>query len=736
MSRVLIVSNRLPIHVRARGSHVEVHASVGGVATGLASVHATGDALWIGWPGETDELDLDGHAELERELARRRLVGVELPGRLVKGFYEGYANGVLWPLFHSMLESLPLSSDDFELYTEANQRFADAIVAHARPGDRIWIHDYQLLLVPALVRAKLPQARIGFFLHIPFPASPIWRVLPQRAELLRGLLGADLVGFHTHDYARHFAAALLHVLGLEVAVDRVRWHDRSVSIGSFPMGIDARGYSAIAEEPEVRDETERLRTGPEKLLVGIDRLDYTKGIPRRLLALQELLDRHVELRGLVRLVQVAVPSRTTVQVYRAMRQTIDELVGRIQGMFATASWVPVHYLHRALSSREVVALYRAADVMLVTPIRDGMNLVAKEFVAARNDEDGVLVLSEFAGAAGELSGALLVNPFDTRAVSDACHRALTMPREERRERMRAMRARVFAADADQWARGFLATLETASERSDMPPAAPGPVPLEGLALAKKRLVLLDYDGTLVPFDIDPLRAEPDQELRELLARLAALPDTEVHLVSGRPPLELERWLAELDVGLHAEHGLWTRPRGAETWSMARGIELQHRRSIERLLADFAERTPGARVEKKSVGYAWHWRAADPDFGERQANELRLVLQALCSNLPVEVLLGNRVVEVRPHGENKGTLATRLMLAASHDTRILALGDDRTDEDLFAALPRDSVRVHVGPGESLAPWSVPDWRAARGLLAEFAASVERTAGAPVEPPSSR
>ncbi|MCC6407226.1 MAG: bifunctional alpha,alpha-trehalose-phosphate synthase (UDP-forming)/trehalose-phosphatase [Planctomycetes bacterium] len=716
MSRVLIVSNRLPIHVRVRGARAEVQMSVGGVATGLSSVHASGDALWIGWPGETDELDEEGRAELARELASRRLVGVELDARVVKGFYEGYANGVLWPLFHSMLESLPLTNDDYAQYVEANRRFADAIIAEWRPGDRIWIHDYQLILVPALVRERLPHARIGFFLHIPFPASPLWRVLPEREELLRGLLGADLIGFHTHDYVRHFAAALLNVLGVEVAVDSLRWRERQLCIGAFPMGIDAKAYSRLAEEESVREETQRLRSGPEALLVGIDRLDYTKGIPRRLLALQELLDRHADLRGMIRLIQVAVPSRTTVQVYRTMRQTIDELVGRLHGMFATASWVPVNYLHRALSSREVVALYRAADVMLVTPIRDGMNLVAKEFVAARNDEDGVLVLSEFAGAAGELSGALLVNPFDPRAVSDACHRALTMPREERRERMRAMRERVFKSDAEHWARSFLEKLGEQAATAE--PRVPTEIPITELARAPKRLLLLDYDGTLMPFGVDPLRTEPDEELRTLLAGLAAARDTEVHIVSGRPPMELERWLADLDLGLHAEHGLWTRPRGESTWTMARGLELLHRGSIERLLHDFAERTPGARVEKKSVGYAWHWRGADPDFGFRQANELRLVLQALCSNLPVEVLLGNRVVEIRPHGENKGTLATRLVSAASHESRILALGDDRTDEDLFAALPQDSVRVHVGPGDTVAQWRVDDWRAARRLLAKL------------------
>jgi trehalose 6-phosphate synthase/phosphatase len=726
MSRILIVSNRLPIQVRGHGASVEVSASVGGVATGLSALHGAGNALWIGWPGDTGELDRSGRAKLAHELARRRLVGVELPPELVRGFYEGFSNGVLWPLCHSLLESLPLSSDDYSSYVEANRRFADAIVAAARPCDRIWVHDYQLLLVPALVRERLPGARIGFFLHIPFPASPLWRVLPQREELLTGLLGADSIGFHTHDYLRHFAAALLNVLGVEVAIDHVRWRCREVRLGAYPMGIDARAYSALADAPEVAQESARLRSSTEKLFVGIDRLDYTKGIPRRLLALQKLFDRHAELRGMVRLIQVAVPSRTTVQVYRAMRQTIDELVGRIQGMFATASWVPVHYLHRALSSREVVALYRAADVMLVTPIRDGMNLVAKEFVAARNDEDGVLVLSEFAGAAGELSGALLVNPFDPEAVSDACHRALTMPREERRRRMREMRERVFAADAGHWASSFLATLDHARPAAAQRDAEP---PVETLVRAERRVLMLDYDGTLAPFQVDPEAAAPDRELLALLARLARLPATAVHVVSGRPRVELERWLARTDLralGLHAEHGLWSRAPLAGDWARADAIELRHRRAIERLLSDFAERTPGARVETKSAGYAWHWRGSDPDFGFRQANELRLVLQSLCSNLPVEVLLGERVVEVRPHGVDKGTLAKKLVREAGAGARVLALGDDRTDEDLFAALPDDAVRVHVGTGDTLACWRVADWRAARRWLAELATAVERAA----------
>jgi trehalose 6-phosphate synthase/phosphatase len=372
MPRVLIVANRLPITVRASEAGVEVQKSSGGLATGLLRPHEQSGGLWIGWSGASDQLTESQQAELDQQLAAMRLVAVPLSADQITRYYEGFSNGVLWPLFHYLLEQVPLHVRDWEPYAEVNQRFADVVAQHYQPGDLIWVHDYQLLLLPQLLRQRLPDARIGFFLHIPFPSEELFRTLPERDLLLRGLLGADLVGFHTPTYLRHFAASLTQILGLTVDIDRVQLTDREVRLGVFPMGIDAETFIALAEDPAVQAEAKALRgDGTVKLLVGVDRLDYTKGIPRRLLSYERMLQTHPDLRGRVRLVQVAVPSRTGVGAYQDFRSLVDGMVGRINGDFATPNWVPVHYIFRGLSERELVALYRAADVMLVTPLRDG-----------------------------------------------------------------------------------------------------------------------------------------------------------------------------------------------------------------------------------------------------------------------------------------------------------------------------------------------------------------------------
>jgi trehalose 6-phosphate synthase/phosphatase len=377
MQRVLIVANRLPITVKATDGGVDVQRSAGGLATGLLRPHEQSGGLWIGWSGVPEELTAAQHAELDQQLAAMRLVSVPLTADQVTRYYENFSNGVLWPLFHYLLDQVPLHVRDWDAYAEVNERFADVVAEHYRPGDLIWVHDYQLLLLPDLLRKRLPDARIGFFLHIPFPSEELFRTLPERDRLLRGLLGADLVGFHTPAYLRHFAASLTQ-LGLTVEIDKVQLSDREVRLGVFPMGIDAAAFMKLAEDPAVQEEARALRADESvRLLVGVDRLDYTKGIPRRLLSYEKMLQTHPELRERVRLVQVAVPSRTGVEAYQEYRAIVEGLVGRINGDFGTPRWVPVHYIFRSLSEQELVALYRAADVMLVTPLRDGMNLVAK-----------------------------------------------------------------------------------------------------------------------------------------------------------------------------------------------------------------------------------------------------------------------------------------------------------------------------------------------------------------------
>jgi trehalose 6-phosphate synthase/phosphatase len=510
----------------------------------------------------------------------------------------------------------------------------------------------------------------------------------------------------------------MRLLGLETVGDRIDHDGREVRLGAFPMGIDAQAFENLANEPTVLEEVRvhREKSADQRLVLGVDRLDYTKGIPQRLVAVQRLLEREPAWRGRLRFVQVAVPSRTGVEDYATYREQVDELVGRINGLYGSVHNVPVHYLYRSFNEKHLAALYRAADVMLVTPIRDGMNLVAKEFCAARPDEDGVLVLSEFAGAADELGDSLLVNPYDIEGMADALEAALEMPQEERRSRMRTLRGRVKEYDVHWWVRSFLDTLEA----TPLPPPRAEPVGaevvLERMRQAERLLLLLDYDGTLVPFAPRPELAAPDAELLDLLQRLATRPGTRVHIVSGRPQDTLEAWVGGLPVGLHAEHGLYSRMAPGQPWTALPGVTTDWKALVRPVLEAFAARVPGALVEEKSASLAWHYRQVDRVFGARQALELRLHLGEVFAQGPLEVLPGDKVVEVRARGVNKGRVVGTVTEGMAPGTLVVALGDDRTDEDLFAALPEGSISIHAGRKQTRAGYRVSGPTEVRQLLA--------------------
>lgn len=467
--RLITVSNRLPVTVTSTREGFVLHQSAGGLATGMRGPHEQLEGIWIGWPGDVSRIEASRRGELTAALAQRSLVPVMMSRDEQQVFYEDISNAVLWPICHDRLDQLPLHVEGWDIYERINRRYADAVVERYRPGDLIWVHDYQLFRLPALLRERLPHARIGFFLHVPFPNPEIFFALPTRRWLVEGVMGADVVGFHTRRWRGHFTAVLRRLFRLEMDADStVAWQGRRVALGIFPMGVDAAELSRRAGAQEVSAARLELHAGISKLLVGIDRLDYSKGIPRRLLSFERLLRLHPEWRERVTLIQVAVPSRGNVNAYRKARSEVDALVGRINGDLSTPTWSPIRYLYRSVPQTTLLALYRAADVMLVTPVRDGMNLVCKEFVASRVDEDGVLVLSEFAGAADELTDALLVNPYDVDEVADVVHLALTMAGAERRRHMRALRSQVITHDVHLWAERFIAALQ------DQHAAAPRP----------------------------------------------------------------------------------------------------------------------------------------------------------------------------------------------------------------------------------------------------------------------
>jgi trehalose 6-phosphate synthase/phosphatase len=727
--RLLLVSNRLPVTAVVDAAGVRVEPSAGGLATGLRGPHQRSDSLWIGWPGDLPKLRARRRAELDASLRSLRCVPIHLSRTEIRRFYDDVSNGVLWPLFHYMVDQMPNETRGWDTYREVNQKFADAVIELYKPGDLIWVHDYQLMLLPQMLRTALPDANIGFFLHIPFPSSEVFSVLPWREEILEGLMGSDLIGFHTPPYLRHFATSLRRVLGRDVDVDRVLVHGREVRLGVFPMGIDAHAWEERADTDAVVARVEEIRRegGDRKLLVGIDRLDYTKGIPRRLLAIERMFQLDPSLCERVRLLQVTVPSREKIGPYAEFRRKIDELVGRINSTYGTPGWMPIHSMHRSLSEDEITALYRAADVMLVTPLRDGMNLVAKEFVATRTDRDGVLVLSEFAGAASELGEALHVNPYDIDSMAARIRQALLMPEMERRSRMRALRLRVMSHDADRWSHSFIEAMKRNRREAQGRHFEPGEHVLEiarRLGGLEHLTLVLDYDGTLMPFTDTPDAAQPDDELMELLHALADRPGTKVHIVTGRSRQSMDRWLGHMPLGLHAEHGLWSRIRLGEPWTLLRPVQPRLKDKVRPIFEHFTSTTRGSFIEEKTASLAWHYRLAtadfveQSDFGEQQSKELRLLLAELLSNEPMQVLSGAKVVEVRPMGVNKGVVVPLLMADASGQARTVAIGDDRTDEDLFAALPASAITIRVGDGPSIAQHRMVDVSDVRLFLREI------------------
>jgi trehalose 6-phosphate synthase/phosphatase len=724
--RLLVVSNRLPLTAKRVSGRWRGERSSGGLVAAMAPLMEQNHGLWLGWPGDSLPGEPEGRAKLMREWEREHgYVAVEIPAKVSRSFYEGYANDTLWPLLHGFPTRVVFAPESWAAYRSANERFAEAVLSRMRKGDLIWAHDYQLMLVPQMIREQASDARIGFFLHIPFPSSEVFRILPEREELLRGLLGADAVAFQTHGHLHNFRRALLQVLGLESQMDSVQVDGRTVRLSALPIGIQSDEWKDLirSDRKVARRRAElNARHYGRKLIISVDRLDYTKGIPERLRTFRRLLRSSPSWRGKVTLVQVAVPSRERVPAYAELRREVSELVGEVNGDFGTPEWQPVVYLRRSVNKQELAALYSAADVAWVGPLRDGMNLVAKEYVACQHEGDGVLVLSEFAGAAHELGEALRINPYDEVGTAETIVRALEMDPASRAERMAALHERVHRNDAVVWAQRFTdglrqATVSTRQTmRKDRP--APGAATLQAAyAKASRRLLLLDYDGTLVDIKPRPQDAAPTARLLTLLRDLAALPDTTTAIVSGRSQADIEGWFGDIsDLGLAVEHGALMRAPGSDHWEMLRGgMDLSWKDHVRPLLEQFAASAPGSLVENKEYALAWHYRLVDAEFGAWLANELVTTLENLLSGTELAVIHGNKVVEVRYAWANKGEVAALLASGFRRQSFVLAIGDDRTDEDLFGSLPRSAWTIRVGTGSTAARFRLPGPREVRRLL---------------------
>lgn len=733
MSKTIIISNRLPLQVGIDDGKISVTPSVGGLATGLKSFHRDGDSIWIGWSGLTQE-EIPEHLmdEVQEKAKKEACIAVNFTSEEIDGFYYGFSNRSIWPLFHYFTEYTEWEAWQWETYKKVNQIYADAVVEHYEEGDQIWVHDYQLLLVPNMIREQQHDATIGFFNHIPFPSYEVFRTMPWREEILTGMLGADLIGFHTYDYERHFLSSVSRLLRHQVNFNQVSLSERIVKVDSFPMGIDYEKFeNAALKHWEISEgkETElqqrlnfhRKRSPNSKLILSIDRLDYTKGIAHRIRAFEYFLEKYPEYLENVRLVMLAVPSRSDVPQYQLLKKEIDELVGRINGKFATVNWMPIWYFYRSMPFENLIDLYTSCNIALLTPIRDGMNLVAKEFIATRTDKTGVLILSEMAGSSQEMSEALIINPNNFEQIADSINQAIKMPKEEQIRRNTILQKRLKRYSVEKWASDFMKALSKSKENQPAFQAirVSEKVEFEILEIfkkSKKRIFFLDYDGTLVNFEDKPYQAWPDEELLKLIRNVSELKNTKVVLISARDKESLGSWWKDLDVDLVAEHGVWLRKAGKK-WVLNEKVQNNWMEMVRPVIETFCDRTPGTFLEEKNYSLAWHYRKADPDLGDIRANELSNVLKELISNHGLSVLQGNKVLEIKSSGVNKGKAAGKFLINKNFDF-IFAMGDDWTDEILFQELPDNAVTVKVGLKKTVATYYVENPGRVRNLLMRF------------------
>lgn len=726
---VVIVSNRLPISVKKTDDgKLEFYPSVGGLATGLSSYVRDKRNKWIGWPGiPSDKLSEKERKTITEELIKHNCYPVFLRQKQLDDFYNGYSNTILWPLFHD----LPAPMDDhdkfWKAYKAVNTAFGDAVLALSDARSTIWVHDYQLLLLPAQLRAARPGARIGFFLHIPFPSPASFEKLPSAKVLLAGMLGSDLVGLHTKAYVENFLSVSGHLTSDVIGDGQIILGDRTVRITDFPMGIDyerftkARGLNTVKRE--VRRHQKRYKG--MKVILTVDRLDPTKGLVERLEAYYEFLRQSPGLHGKVVMAMLAVPSRTEIDEYKKLRERVEGLVDKINSQFGTMKWQPVDYMYTSMPVESVTALYQVADIAFITPIRDGMNLVAKEFIASKPKNDGVLILSETAGAAQELTDALMVNPKRRRTMVEALKKAVGMPRGELRSRLSTMHQQIATHTVQYWAGSFMKTLQRpvpdggrvrrhitrtlTRERADDMAWLHGE--------AKHRMLLLDYDGVLAPFTDKPDQATPSAGVKNLLAKLASQKGTDVAIISGRSRDDLQQWLGHLPLTLVAEHGAMIRRAGNKTWRSTTPALKDWQYEVELILEKYAEKTPGAFVERKNYSLVWHYRRAGSYYAQKNLVILKRLLREPARRYHLEIHNGNKILEIKPQGINKGAAA--LALLDAQPEFILAVGDDYTDEDMFTALPLSAYTVKVGRGQTAARYRLPDVGSVQRLLGRLA-----------------
>ncbi|MDB5175838.1 MAG: hypothetical protein JWM81_696 [Candidatus Saccharibacteria bacterium] len=725
MPQVIIVSNRLPVTVKKVNGKLKYETSMGGVATGLSSYITNRKNKWIGWPGiPSEELsDAEKHA-VTVELAKHNCVPVFLSRRQIDDFYNGYSNSLLWPLFHNLQMADKLADHErwWKAYRAVNRAFADSVFGIIQPNSTIWVHDYQLMLLPEMLKVERPNNHIGFFLHIPFPEHRLLKKLPEAVRLIKGVLGADLVGLHTKQYVSQFIDNVQsHGLGIANG-DQLFLADRTVRVTDFPMGIDYEKFTGAHKLPAVKKAAKQFRRKyrGRRIIAGVDRLDITKGFVERLTAYNDFLAQNPKLHGKVVFVLVGAPSRGEIDAYKKLSAKVEKQVAAINARFGTPKWQPVDYNNQGLPFEEVTALFQVADVAFIAPLRDGMNLVAKEFIASKR-KGGVLVLSDTAGAAQELQDAVLVNHKIPATLVAGLEQALHMSKREIRGRLKRMQSQLATNNVHTWAGNFMQNLQKPILGNTLRTQTLKGSSLQTVTAAydqsKKRLLLLDYDGTLRPFGSDYHDGFPGKKLRGLLQLLADDPRNEIVMISGRSAPDLERFFEGLPLHLVAEHGAMTKRNGGKAWKTLERAESKWKKQIAPVLEKYAALTPKAAVEAKPHSLVWHYRQSPSYYAQKNIVILKKILKPLLKSYGLAVFQGNKILEIKNPSINKGA-AVRTWLRDSHDF-VMVAGDDYTDEDMFMMVPADSVSIKIGSGRTSAQYRVKNTEEMLRILAKLA-----------------
>jgi len=718
MSRCLLVSNRLPITYDEKINNFK--SSSGGLVSAIKGLDAGIVGCEFEWMGILTD-DIAGELI---EKARMTPAGnlkchpIVVPKELYHHYYNEYSNNVIWPLFHYERSLVMHSEKGWRSYCQVNLMVAEAILKEAKDGDTVWVHDFQLMLVPGILKTKRPGLRVGFFLHIPFPSSEIFRELPQRKEILQSLIQADLIGFHDLSYMNHFRSSLQRVLG-EIALPER-------ALGVYPISIDANHFSALADASETKEFIEKYKDNKKdmKWILGVDRLDYIKGLVLKLRAFRKLLKEYPEERGHVQLVQIVIPSRTEVPEYQKLKARIEQLVSSINGEFGTPAYMPISYIYHSVSENELSALYQLSEVMHIGSTRDGMNLVSLEYVVSQKDKyPGVVLLSEFAGAHSTLSYAMSINPWNVGETARKMKEALHHPEVKRRGELTAMRTFLHRYNSSEWARIYLRDLNhTRREMKSIILPQDGKFPWMNLLTGKRVVIFCDLDGTLAPISSIPSDVRIQKGTIDLLRRITET-NAEFVIVSGRDQEFLEKQFLEHDFNfpLAACHGAYYYSPPEEEWvNLVSHDPLKWKTNVMDILKLYTSRTPGSFIEDKGHAVTWHYRNSPSEFADFLANKLTFELEETLTNLPAQVNRGKKVIEVKSINANKGYFVEQWLQRMEYlPDIVIAIGDDTTDEDMFDILQgRTDVKtfcIKVGKEKSRARYSLPDQRTVSDFL---------------------